>query len=251
MPKSGYFDQREKKLERYQSLAQQDLIAKVEWDELEMQVALNEAVISADEARLAAAKLDLEHCRIIAPISGHAGKSTLDIGNIVDSHATLVTLSQRDSLCVNFAVTEKELAQLPSTKLLLEVYVAGGEECLGKGEVTFLDHTIDSKTGMLSAQGFLTAMNRPLWPGQSVRVHLFFGKKDRAKLVPLKAIKTNQEGPYLFSVKDDGTVEILSVKLGPEEKGLIVVEEGLGNAKKIVTEGQLRLFPGSKVEEAQ
>lgn len=238
-----------KKLERYQSLLKQDLIAKVEWDELETQVALQEGMVKANQARFASAHLDLDHCQILAPISGRTGKTVLQAGNMAAASTTLVTLSQEKTLFVDFSLTEKELQQLPSTTPSLAVFAAGSEECLAEGAVTFLDHTIDAQSGMLSARGLLTLKHKPLWAGQSVRVHLFFGKKDQAKLIPLKAIKTNQHGAYVFSVKKDNTVEMRSVKLGPEEKGMIVVEEGLDGVGKIVTEGQMRLFPGSTVEE--
>jgi len=163
--------------------------------------------------------------------------------------AALVTMTQESPLYVQFTLTEKELLQLSSLSPHLEVYAAGGEECLAAGEVTFLDRTIDPKSGMVSSSGVLTSLNKPLFAGQSVRVHVFFGKKNEAKLIPLRAIKTNQTGPYVFTVKEDSTVEIRPVQLGQEEKGYIVVESGLEGATKVVTEGHLRLFPGSKVEE--
>ncbi|MBS0604164.1 MAG: efflux RND transporter periplasmic adaptor subunit [Verrucomicrobia bacterium] len=237
-----------KKLERYKSLTKQDLIAKVEWDELETKVALHEAMVKADEARLLNAKLDLQHCKIKAPIAGLAGKSALDTGNMA-SGTPLVSLTQTDPLFVDFSITEKELLQIASPSAVIKVYAAGNEECLGLGKVTFMDHSIDPQSGMLAATGRLAKEHKPLWPGQSVRVHLYFGKKENAMLIPMRAIRTNQEGPYIFAVKEDNTVEVRSVKLGPEEKGQIVVESGLEGASKVVTEGQLRLFPGSKIEE--
>ena len=136
-------------------LSKQDLIAQVEWDELETRVSLCEAMVKADEARLAAAKLDLEHCRILAPISGRAGKTALQAGNMAVSGTTLVMLSQENTFYVDFALTEKELYQLPSPTPKIEVYAAGGEECLATGEVTFLDHTVDPESGMLAARGLL------------------------------------------------------------------------------------------------
>lgn len=241
----------EKKLDRYKSLSKQDLIAKVEWDDLEMRVLHSQAMVKADEARLAAAKLDLEHCRVLAPIAGRAGQSSLGTGNMIASGVPLVTLSQEKPLYVDFTLTENELQQLPSLTPSLEVYAAGGDECLAAGEVTFLDHTLNPKSGMVAARGCLTTMHKRLFAGQSVRIHLFFGKKDKARLIPLRAIKTNQTGVYVFSVKEDNTVEICPVQLGHEEKGMIVVESGLDGATKVVTEGHLRLFPGSKVKEAQ
>ncbi len=102
---------------------------------------------------------------------------------------------------------------------------------------------------MLAVTGILAKSQHSLWPGQSVRVHLYFGKKEKAKLIPMRAVKNNQDGPYIFTVKEDNTVEMRPVKLGVEEKGQIVVEEGLEDVFKVVTEGHLRLFPGAKIEE--
>jgi multidrug efflux system membrane fusion protein len=239
-----------KKLERYKSLSKQDLIAEVEWDELETKVSLHQAMLKADEARLATARLDLEHCKIRAPISGLAGKSALHAGNIA-SFESLVTLTTTDPLFVDFSITEKELLQITIAAPSIKVYAAGNQECLGLGKVTFMDHAIDSKTGMLAATAKLAKGHKPLWPGQSLRVHLYFGKKENALLIPIRAVRTNQDGPYIFRVKEDNTVEICSIKLGPEEKGQIVVEEGLDGSSKVVIEGQLRLSPGSKIEDVR
>lgn len=246
----AHLNNAQKKLERYKSLSSQDLIAKVEWDELETKVALHEAMLKADEARLAAAELDLEHCRILAPIAGLAGKSSLHVGNMA-AGGTLVTLTQSDPLFVDFLITEKELQQVTKAASLIRVYAAGKEDCLAQGSVTFMDHAIDPKTGMLAVTGKLGKEHKPLWPGQSVRVHLYFGKKEKASLIPMRAVRTNQDGPYIYTVKEDNTVEVRQVKLGVEEKGQIIVEEGLGDAKSVVTDGQLRLFPGSKIEEVR
>lgn len=240
----------QKKLERFKSLSNQDLIAKVEWDELETKIALHHAMLKADAARLAAAKLDLQHCKICAPIAGYADKSKLQTGDMVAGEP-LVTLTQLDPLFVDFSITERELQVMTTNTPVIKVYAAGSEECLGLGKVTFLDHALDSKTGMLSATGKLAKEHKPLWPGQSVRVQLYFGKKENAMLIPMRAVRTNQEGPYIFAVKEDNTVEIRAIKLGPEEKGQVVVEEGLEGANKVVVEGQLRLFPGSKIEDVR
>lgn len=243
------FNNARKKLERFKNLSKQDLIAPVEWDELESKIALFDAMVQAADAGVAAAKLNLEYCRITAPISGRTGKTSLAVGNMVAVGTTLVTLSQEKPLFVDFGLSEKELQKLPSPNPAVEIYVSAQEECLARGEVTFLDHNIDPKSGLLAARAQLTTLSKPLWGGQMVRVHLFFGKKEQATLIPLKAIKTNQIGPYIFIAKEDDTVELRNVKLGPEEKGMIVVEEGLEKNSRIVTEGQSRLFPGSKIEE--
>jgi RND family efflux transporter MFP subunit len=245
----AHLDNAKKTLARYQSLTKRDLISQVDWDELKTKVALHEAMLKANQARLAAALLDLEHCQVRAPIAGYAGKSSLKEGNMVESPTTLVHLTQTEPLLVDFTITEQELSHIQEAAPIVEVYALGKEERLAVGKVTFMDHVIDAKTGMLAVSGTLTEVQKPLWPGQTVRIHLYFGTKERAVLVPMRAIKTNQEGPYLFAVKDDQTVEIRALKLGPEEKGQIVIEEGLEGVEKVITEGHLRLFPGSKIEE--
>ncbi len=236
----------QKKLERYKTLSKPGHIAPVEWDELQTKIALYDAMIKADEAKLASAKLDLEHCRIVAPIQGCAGKTALQVGNMAGD-LPLVKLSQMDPLLVEFELTPAEREKLPLSPQL-EVYAAGTNDILASGRVVFLDHSIDPKSGMIAAKGILTELKTPLWSEQSVRVQILYGKKEHARLVPLRAIKTNQTGPYVFLVKEDSTVEVRPVKLGPEEKGFVVVDLDEG---KVVTEGHSRLFPGSKVEEAK
>ncbi len=239
-----------KKFERFKSLTKTDLISKVEWDEMEAKIALHEAMVQADEARLSAAKLDLQHCQILAPIAGFAGKSALGKGSMATGK-NLLTITEKEPLRVDFLMTEKELQQVVSESPLIKVYSAGNDECIAVGKVTFMDHTIDPKTGMLAATATLAKSHKSLWPGQSVRVHLYFGKKEGARLIPMRAVKTNQDGPYVFTINEEGKAELHSIKLGPEEKGQIVVEEGLNDLCKVVTEGHLRLFPGAKVEEVQ
>lgn len=173
---TAHLNNARKKLERYKSLTKQDLISQVEWDELTTKISLHEAMVKAGEARLAAAKLDLKHCTIVAPIAGFAGKSALTEGNMAEG-APLVTLIQPDPLSVDFLITEKELQQITTNAPLVKVYAAGGEDYLAVGKVTFMDHAINPKSGMLAVSATLAKSPKNLWPGQSVRIQLYFGKK--------------------------------------------------------------------------
>ncbi len=242
----AHLQNEQKKLERYKSLSRPGLIAAVEWDELHTKIALREAMVKVDEAKLSAAQLDLERCRIMAPIDGRAGKTALQVGNMT-SEKPLVKLSQMDPLAVDFEITLDEREKLPEAPQL-EIYMIGKSESLASGHVTFLDHSIDPRSGMIAAQGLLKDLKAPLWADERVRVKVFFGKKIGARLIPLRAIKTNQTGPYVFLVKEDHTVEMRSLQLGPEEKGFVVVDLDGGT---VVTEGHSRLYPGSKVEEKE
>lgn len=237
-----------KKFDRCSSLAKQDLIAGVEWDEMESKIALYRAMLKADQARLASAQLDLEHCQIKAPLDGVIGKSCLHAGSMA-TNEPLVTLMRLEPLYVDFLITEKELQKIATTDLDVKIYAAGKETCLGAGKVTFMDHAINPKSGMLAVTAKLTEDHQLIWPGQSVTVRLYYDQKPQAQLIPMGAIRTSQEGPYIYAIKEDSTVEMRLIKLGPEDNGLVVVEEGLEGVAKIVTQGQHRLFPGSKIEE--
>lgn len=238
----------QKKLARCKGLTKQDLIAGIEWDEMESKIALHEAMLKADEARLSAAKLDLEHCKITAPITGVVGKSALQAGSMATAEP-LVTLTQLEPLSVDFSITEKELQKVAVAAPAIRIYSTGKEECLAAGKVTFMDHAIDSKSGMLAVSGKLNGDHKAIWPGQSVSVRLYYDKKEGAQLIPMGAVRTSQDGPYIYTIKEDKTVEMRLIKLGAEDNGLVVVEEGLDGVGKIVTQGQHRLFPGSKIEE--
>ena len=239
----------QKKLDRYKSLSKQDLIAQVEWDDLDSKIALYKALVKADEAKLDLAKRDLDHCYIKASISGRAGKTSLQVGSVLSPGISLVTLSQADPFNVDFFLTEKEMRSVSSKLPLFEIYEIGNTECLGSGTLTFIDSSMHSNFGMFSARGLLTDVLHPLSPGQVVRIRVFFGNKEKGRLVPLRAIKTNQLGSYVFTVTENNTVEMHSVKLGPEEKGMILVEEGLDEATKVVITGHLRLYPGATIED--
>jgi membrane fusion protein, multidrug efflux system len=245
-----YLTTAQKKLARCKALTKQDLIAGIEWDEMESKIALHEAMLKADEARLAAAQLDLEHCKITAPMAGVVGKSALSAGSMAAAEP-LVTLTQLEPLYVDFSITEKELQKVVTAAPAIKIYAAGKEECLAAGTVTFMDHAIDSKSGMLAVSGKLNGDHQVIWPGQSVSVRLYYDKKKDAQLIPMGAVRTSQDGPYIYTIKEDKTVEMRLIKLGAEDNGLVVVEEGLDGVGKVVTQGQHRLFPGSKIEEVE
>lgn len=245
----------EKKLERYKSLSKQNLISQVEWDELECKVAMYEALVEAHKARLAAANLELEHCQIVAPISGETGLIQVQEGNLVSaSHAaSLVTISAIDPLFVDFTLTEHELEWLPpkwnQEGLFLEVLKPGSNEVVTEGSLTFLDQSIDSHSGMVRARGKVLNAAKTLRSGQSVRVRLHVGSQEMAMLVPAKSVKMNQEGSYVFVVGEDQTVALRSVTIGIESGDRVVIEEGLKAGDIVITEGHLRLAPGAKVED--
>lgn len=239
----------QKKYTRFHSLAEKDLIAQTEWDDLEAQTEKTQAGVSMDEARLANARLDLEKCTVRSPIDGRVGKIDVHVGHLIEgSGSTLTTVAQMDPLVVEFAVTEKEFPQFPKEQIPFEMSTLCSEGTCRSGKVTFVDNAFDSKTGLIVIRGKVENPDYSIRPGQSVRVKLPLSVIPGAVIIPQKAIRYNQTGPYIYVVKDDNTVEVRQITLGLEQGLDQQVLEGLKPEERIILEGHLRLSPGAKVE---
>jgi multidrug efflux system membrane fusion protein len=242
----------QKKMARYKDLAERDLVAQTQWDDLKAQLKKAQALSDLDAARLKFAQLELQHCLINSPLDGHIGKFDATAGLQVSAGQTapLVTVSKLDPLVVEFSVTEKEFPLLPKGTIPITIQPLCSPSSVegSTGTVTFLDHHFDTKTGLLLIRGKIKNPEYALRPGQSVKVQIPVDKTPHAKLIPQKAIRYNQQGPYVYVVKEDLTVAIRQLILGNEEGLDQIVLEGLDPEERIILEGHLRLSPGLKVE---
>lgn len=238
------------KLDRFKELASKNLIAQTEWEDLTAQAQKSRASILLNQAHIQAAKLDLEHCMIPAPIEGRVGKLDIHPGMLVAVGQTepLATLTKLDPLLVEFTVTEKEFSQIQNEPDKIElVSLCDSHSCM-QGHLTFLDHHFNPQTGLLIVRGRISNSDQALRPGQSVKIKLPVDTVKNAMLIPQKAIRYNQEGPYVYIIQPDSTVILRPLVLGREEGNEQVVVQGLDREEKIVIDGHLRLSPGIKVE---
>lgn len=236
---------------RFYSLAQKDLVAQTEWDEIETQLAKAEAVLSIDQARIDAAALDYEHCTLFAPADGRLGRLNIHPGTLVsrEQATPLATLSRNDPLIVNFTLTEKEFGLLPKEEpLSLKIQLLCTKECKARGKITFLDSCFDRQSGLLCARGEIQNSDNHFSAGQSVRVRVPISTLPKAMLVPQKAVKYGQEGPYVFIVSPEKSIELRLLSLGEEDGEDVLVQDGLKEGESIVVSGHGRLSPGIKVE---
>lgn len=237
-----------KKLERYRSLAEKDLVAQIEWDEIQESADKTKAIMEADRAHLDSAKLDKERCTLTAPAGGRVGRFDLHPGSLIGREEMLTSISGNNPLIVNFTLTEREFAKLPPGELAVEVRLLCGKGCSSMGKVTFLDSRFDASTGSIFVRGELQNHDDRLRPGQRVSVRVPVAVDPQKTLISLKAIKYNQEGPYVYVVSKENTIEFRQLILGEEVGDEIVAEEGIGPEEMIVTSGNARLTPGLKVE---
>jgi len=211
------------------------------------------AALEADQAAAAAAKLNLSYCEIRAPISGRAGNLLVHAGNLVKvNDVALVILHQVEPIFVNFSVPEKHLAEIRQLQavhpLEVQVYTTDDPAHAATGHLSVIDNTVDSTTGTIHLKAVFDNRDARLWPGQFVTAVLTLGTIRNATVVPAEAVQNSQQGQFVYVVKPDRKVDLRVVALGRSFGKSFVVEKGLAPGETVVTDGQLRLFPGAVVK---
>jgi multidrug efflux system membrane fusion protein len=211
-----------------------------------------EAAIGASQAAIETARIQLEYTSIRSPVDGRTGVINVKLGNVVTANTVdLTSINQVEPIYVTFSVPE---AQLPAIKR----YMAEGKlpvraqpqdnpEGAETGVLTFVDNAVDMTTGTIKLKGTFPNTDRRLWPGEFVRVTLRLTTQSNAVVVPNEAVQTGQNGSFVYVVKQDRTVESRPVTTGARVDQDMVVDQGLEPGETVVTEGQLRLAPGSRV----
>ncbi|HEY7112677.1 MAG TPA: efflux RND transporter periplasmic adaptor subunit [Thermoanaerobaculia bacterium] len=240
---------------RYAELVKKDFVTAQQNDETHANAAASRATVQADEATVQSAELDLSYCRITAPIAGRTGSVLVHKGNIVKANddRTLVTINQIRPIAVTFTVPEASLGAIRGSYRAggkLEVRAAPSDQAPAteSGELSFLDNAVDSATGTIRLKATFPNESGVLWPGQYVTVSLLLANEPGRIVVPTQAVQASQKGTYVYVVKPDLTVEPRPVTIQRTHGTYSVVAKGLSAGERVVTDGQLRLAPGSKVE---
>ncbi len=212
-----------------------------------------EAAVTAGRAAMANAKVRLSYTTIRSPIDGRTGNLAVKEGNLVTSNSSdLITINQVQPIYVTFSVPETYLPSIKrymiDRKLPVMSAPQDGSSAPETGELTFVDNTVDPTTGTIKLKGTFANQERKLWPGQFVRVTLRLATQSNALLVPNQAVQAGQDGPFVYVVKQDRTVEARPVTSGSRINEDIVIDRGLQPGETIVTEGHLRLAPGMRIQ---
>lgn len=238
---------------RYAKLFEEGVASREQADQTRADLDSFEATVRADEAAVEKARLDLSYCSIHAPVDGRAGSLLVNKGNLVKANddPALVVLNQLSPIYVSFAVAEQYLGEIKRLLATGRMPVAAqidGQSAPESGFLTFVDNAVDSATGTIRLKGTFANPSRRLWPGQFVNVVLRLSEQSNAIVVPSEALQTGQAGQFVFVVKNDNSVESRPVSAGRAVQGITIVEKGLAPGEVVVTEGQLRLFPGAKIQ---
>lgn len=240
--------------ERLQPLAAKDFASRQQLDQLAANVAAANATVAADEAQLEAAKIRLSYTVIRAPIDGRIGTIASKVGSSIRPNdvTALMTINQLQPIYVAFAIPQRHLGDLQDAmargSLPVIATIPGREEEPQNGTVTFIENEVDVTTNTVSLKATFPNANDRLWPGQYVNVVVTLAIDANAIVVPSDAVQISQNGSYVFVIHSDSTVELRPVTVGRSAGAETVIAEGLQPGERVVTEGQLRLEPGSKVE---
>ena len=242
-------------LERYRTLLKQDSIAEQQVAGQESLVRQYEGVVKVDQSQIDNARLQLSYARITAPVRGRIGLRQVDPGNIVragDANG-LVVITQLQPITVIFTIPQDNLPVVlkrlkSGDKIPVEAYDRDQKTLLAKGALITVDNQIDTTTGTVKLKAQFANEDGGLFANQFVNVRMLVGTMRDATIVSSAAIQRGSQGIFVYVVKDDQTVAMRPVKLGPMEGANTAVEDGLRPGEQVVVDGTDRLREGAKVE---
>jgi membrane fusion protein, multidrug efflux system len=240
--------------QRYEVLVAKQAVSRQQYDQFRTNAEALEATVRLDEAAVENAKILLSYCFIRSPIDGRTGNLLITRGNIIKANdITLITINQIRPIYVAFSVPEQNLAEIKNYRargksLKVAALLPNDATSPEQGVLTFIDNTVDKTTGTILLKGTFPNNKKRLWPGQFVNVGLTLTTQPNAIIVPFPAIQTGQQGQYVFVIKPDLTVEARPVVVNRTINNDTIIDKGLKAGERVVTDGQLQLVPGAKVE---
>ena len=253
--------------ERYAELAREGLASRSQSDQshtsadvaresaraTQAGIASAKAALDADLSAVGAAQLNLNYCQIRSPLSGRTGNLLVHAGNLVKANdVPLVVIHQVSPIFVNFNVPEQHLAAVrrlsANHRLGVSVFAQDDPTRAASGTLSVIDNTVDTATGTIHLKATFDNKDGVLWPGQFVTSVLTLDTIQGATVVPAEAVQAGQQGQFIYVVGPDNKVAIRVVTTGRAFGKKMVIEKGIAPGDTVVTDGQLRLFPGAQVQ---
>ena len=240
---------------RYEDLVQGGFVSREQYDQIRSNLSSLQATVVGDEAVVENAKIQLGYTAIYSPISGRTGTILIDQGNMIkanDDNKSLVVIEQVHPIYVSFSVPESNLPRIiegmKGGSLPVTALSDGSTNGPEKGRLTFVDNSVDSKTGTIRLKGTFDNPARRLWPGQFVNIALTLGSLQNVVTVPSQAVQTGESGLFVFVITAENTVQLKPVKTGKSYGGETIIESDIMAGEQVVTDGHLRLTPSATVE---
>ena len=238
---------------RGEELVKSGFVTKDAYDQRESTMRQTEAALVLDRAAIEAARLNLSYTEIRAPFAGRLGRNQAAKGALVGSASgPLNTLVELDPIYVSFNPSESDLAEIARAraggKVVAEISLAGKEEPVRRGELTFLDNVVDKATGTIVARVTIANPDFALLPGQYVRVRLHIRDEPDTLMAPQVALGSSQMGKFVYVVGAGDKAELRLLTLGPADGELVSVVKGLNEGDRIIVGNLQKIGPGSPVQ---
>ena len=247
--------QAKRDLERYDILVKQDSIAQQIRDDQAFLVQQDEGTVKLDQGNLDAAKVNLIYTRITAPFTGRIGLRLVDPGNIIQTTDTtgVAVMTREQPITVIFPIPEESLQPVlkkfkTGETLQVEAYDRAQTHRIATGHLLAPDNQIDTTTGTDRLKAVFDNNDYALFPNQFVNASLLMDTLRGVTVVPSATVQRSPKGPFVYLIKEDQTVTVRWVKLGPSEGDNVSVEEGITPGDLVVLEGAEKLKEGSRVE---
>lgn len=241
--------------ERNRAAVASSALSQRELEQAQARSAAADAETASKQADLETARLNLAYCKLVAPFSGRLGQFLVKPGAIVKENETeLVEINQVDPIEVAFSIPEQRMPAIreamskESAVLRVEVIPSGDTAGQIVGELSFIDSRVDANTGTIKLKAVFPNADHRLWPGRFVNVTLVLGVERSSVQIPDSAIQATQDGPAVFVVNAQQTVELRPVSVRRSFDGKSIIDKGINAGDVVVVEGQLRLGPGAAVQ---
>jgi multidrug efflux system membrane fusion protein len=245
------FEGAERDVRRYSDLVGKGATPVTNLDNAKTQAAVYKAAIQADEGVLQNLKVQLSYCAVTAPITGRISAAAVKVGNFVRQADTapMATINQMAPVYVSFTVPQKNLPDIRDAiakkTASVEAIVPGAQKP-AEGAVSMIENTVDTATGMATIRATMPNDDEALWPGTLVSVEMTL-RKEEAVVVPATAVQVSQTGNFVFVVAD-GKSKVQHVKVERQVANMSVIASGLKGGETVVTDGQLLLSEGTRVD---
>jgi multidrug efflux system membrane fusion protein len=240
---------------RVESLTDPRAVSRQDHDSKKNAVAIAEAQVKQNQAKVETARLNLDYCTIRSPISGRAGQRLVDLGNVVTANTSSLLVIQRlEPIYADFTIPQNDLTAVQrnmARELKVEVRLPEEPDEPRDGKLTFLDNSVQEGTGTIKLRATIANGDRRFWPGRFVNVRLILDMQRGAVLIPAGAPQMSAKGPFAYVVKEDFTAELRPVTVGQRQGDFVVIHKGIKAGEKVVVSGQLGVTPGGKVRVSQ
>lgn len=244
----------EKQLVRADELVKQDYIAKSRYDEILASRDALKAQLKAAESNYSDTTRNLNYTTVMAPVDGRIGIIDVTVGNYVSpSSGSLTTINSTNPIYVTFPLSSDDYAAISSIdkkaseKRKVELYLQNGTKYELDGVQDFLDNKVDQSTGTVTMRATFQNPQNRLLHGEFVNVKIFANNTVKVPVIPVVAVQENQEGKYVYKLDENNLPQLTYIKVQGQSGENWIIREGVKSGDKIITEGILKVVPGSPV----